>query len=644
MRKHEFTFRIVTLIVCTAIAITLFYAPENKGTVQAEFSELRGLWVSTVSQLDYPSTYTTDPEVLKSDMLAILDNAKDMGFNSIFFQVRPAGDALYKSSIFPWSKYLSGTQGVAPDGGFDPLAFAVEEAHSRGMELHAWINPYRVTSSSADNSKLASNNPAVTRPELTFTASDGKIYYNPGEAAAIDLIIAGAKEIAANYDVDGIHMDDYFYPSASFDDEGTYAYYKDQYPDKDNWRRNMVDTLIRGIYGAVHEVKPNIQFGVSPAGIWANADSMPGGSNTRGNQTYFSGFADTKGWVEKGWIDYIMPQLYWNIGYAAADYTTLVNWWSNVVAPTNVKLYIGEGAYRTTSSDLDAWKGENGTNELRTHVNMGRENQNVDGYCMFTYNTFITNHSIYALMQELNATPADKITTGSTETPAPAETPTPTPSNGIVPDPTEAPAPTNVPEPEATPIPGPDGSYVNRFTDMTEYTWAMDEVNSLASQGIIKGISDTEFAPDSYITRADNTALLLRVLNKTAEVTDNFDDVYPGKYYYNEIGMAKALGIAQGVGNNNFDPDAYIKRQDMATLAYRVLRSEGKLTAIPNSGVLNVYTDNNYIDFYARDAMAACVSAGLMGGYGDNTIKPQDNASRIEVALFIYRIQQLMKG
>ena len=189
---------------------------------------------------------------------------------------------------------------------------------------------------------------------------------------------------------------------------------------------------------------------------------------------------------------------------------------------------------------------------------------------------------------------------------------------------------------------GTDDGYKNKFTDMDEYWWAMDAVNDLASKGIIKGRSETEFDPDAYITRADNTVLLLRVIGKTAEFTDNFADVYKGSYYYNEIGMAKALGIASGVGNNCFDPDAKVMRQDMATLAYRVLVREGLLTSIPNTAVLNVFTDADSIDFYAREAMAACVDAGLMSGYGDSTINPKGNASRVEVALFIYRISQMI--
>ncbi len=617
MKKHEFSFRILTLALSMAIAISIFYVSPKGNEVSAQFDELRGIWISTVGGIDFPSKSTTNPDSLKSELITILDNAAEMGFNSVFFQVRPTGDAFYKSEIFPWSRYLTGTQGVAPDNGFDPLEFVVEEAHNRGMELHAWINPYRITNTAADNTKLAANNPAVLHPELTITASDGKMYYNPGESKVIDLIIDGAAEIVENYDVDGLHMDDYFYPSASFDDEGTYSYHKDAYPNKDDWRRSMVDTLVSKMNKKLHEIKPNIQFGISPAGIWANSSSISSGSNTNGSQTYFNSYADTKGWVEKGYVDYIMPQLYWHIGHEAADYATLVDWWSNVVANANngVKLYIGEGAYRTTSSTVPEWTKDNGTYELRRHIEIGRANSDVSGYCMFTYNDFVENNAIYKLMQEVNAdaSPAAVI---------------------------------DVPEVSATPepTPAPDTQGANRFTDMDDYYWCIKEIEELAEDGIVKGISDTEFAPDKKITRADNTILLLRVLGKTAEFTENFDDVYPSKYYYNEIGIAKALGIASGIGDNLFDPDQLILRQDMATLAYRVLNAEGILTSIPNTGKLNVFSDVNQIDFYARDAMAACVGAGLMGGYGDDTIKPRAYASRVEVALFVYRIQRLLNN
>lgn len=627
MKKNKgFGLRVLALLLCAAISSAVFYTPADSNVNAAENSELRGVWISTVANIDYPSKQTTNSEILKSELTAILDNCKDMGFNAVFFQVRPCGDAFYKSSIFPWSKYLTGTQGVAPDNDFDPLAFAVSEAHSRGLQLHAWINPYRITNTSSDNNKLASNNPAVTNPNLTLTDKDGKMYYNPGDSNAMNLIIDGAVEIVENYDVDGLHMDDYFYPEGSFNDDTTYSFYKDEYPDKAEWRRSNVNKLVKTLDERIHAVKPSVSFGISPRGIWANKSEMSEGSDTRGGGSYSTIYADSRAWVLNGWVDYIMPQIYWNIGYEIADYTVLCNWWSDLVDGTDVKLYIGEGAYRTTSSTLAAWTGENGTNELRTHILNGRANSNISGYCCFTYNDFLENSSIYALMQELNAdnTPApdDAIFTDAEVTNPPA-------NDGM----------SNVDPDSAV----NEGEYKNKFTDMNDYWWAMDAVNELAAKGIIKGRSETEFDPDSRITRADNTVLLLRVLRKTAGFSDNFDDVYPDKYYYNEIGMAKALGIASGVGDNCFDPDASIRRQDMATLAYRVLTKEGIMTSIPNTAVLNKYSDSDSIYFYAREAMAACVDKGLMSGYGDGTIKPNEYASRVEVALFIYRISQLMK-
>ncbi len=621
MQKYNFVLRMLALVLCSVVAVSVFQAPQTKTVEAAAQRELRGVWISTVANIDYPTTQTTDSNRLKAELETIMDHSQAMGFNAIFFQVRPTADAFYKSSIFPWSRYLTGKQGVAPADDFDPLAFAVEEAHKRGMELHAWINPYRITNSSADNDRLAENNPAKTNPNLVVSDKNGKLYFNPGDSNSIKLIVDGAVEIVQNYDVDGLHMDDYFYPEGGIQDDTAYSYYKDQYSSKADWRRAMVNKLVQDMDAAVHAVKPDVEFGISPRGIWANKSEMKEGSDTAGGGSYSTIYGDSYAWVKNGWVDYIMPQLYWHIGYQIADYSILVDWWSNVVAGTDVKLYIGEGAYRTTSSDSnDAWKVDNGTAELRRHIEMGREKEQVSGYCMFTYNDFHENKAIYQLMQEMNAN---------------VEDPEPTPQPEPEPQPSDPPLWADKPA---------DENYVNRFLDMDKYWWAMDEVNALAAQGIIRGRSETEFDPEAYITRADNTVLLLRILGKTAEFTENFDDVFPDKYYYKEIGIARALGIASGYGNNIFDPDRRIKRQDMATLAYRVLRDEGVLTTIPNTAILNQFLDKDEIDFYARDAMAACVGAGLMSGYGDGWINPQGNATRIEVALFMYRIQQLMIG
>ncbi len=614
--KSQFYLRLLALLVCIIVAIGMFQQPMQKTVVSASEGELRGIWISTVANIDYPSKQTTDPELLKQEIIHILDHCKSMGFNAVFFQVRPAGDALYRSEIFPWSRYLTGTQGVAPQGGFDPLAFAVEEAHQRNMELHAWINPYRITSTKADNSRLAQNNPAVLHPELVITDATGKMYYNPGKTEVIQLIVDGAVEIVKNYDVDGVHMDDYFYPDSSFDDEATYSPYREQYPNKDDWRRAMVNQLVMRLNEAVHAEKPDVAFGISPRGVWANDYDAPGGSKTRGGGSYNTVFADSKAWIENGWVDYIMPQIYWYIGYEPADYLVLCDWWSEVVRGTDVKLYIGEGAYRTVSDAIPAWTGESGIEEMRRHIEVGRGNDTISGYCMFTYNNFVKNLSLDTLMKEVNFSDiSDKSNQDKEEEP--------TQSEPILTD---------------KPLEEP----VTMFVDMKEYPWAINEVNTLAEQGIIQGQSETMFAPATYITRADNTVLLMRVLEKNVSFRKNFDDVSPDSYYYNEVGMAKELGFANGDGDGRFYPTDLIKRQDMATLAYRILSSEGVLSSNPNTAVLNKYKDKSMIDSYALDAMAACVEADLISGYGDGVINPQGNATRVEVAIFIYRIFNLL--
>ncbi len=321
--------------------------------------DFRAVWVSTINHLDYPNQTTTDPEELMAQADAILDNCADLGMNAVILQVRPCGDALYPSEIYPWSQHLTGAQGVAPEDGFDPLEYWVEEAHERGLELHAWINPYRVTrSGSADYNSLSSSNPALLHPDWVVKHTDGNYYLNPGLPEVRQLVVDGAAEIVENYDVDGIHMDDYFYPGTSFDDADTYAEYGKGFSSIGDWRRHNVDLLIEELDTVLHELDPDISFGVSPFGIWANASSMAGGSNTNGNQTYFSHYADTRKWVKEGWLDYICPQIYWEIGHSLADYETLAYWWADVVKGTGVELYIGMADYKSdNSSPSSPWHG-----------------------------------------------------------------------------------------------------------------------------------------------------------------------------------------------------------------------------------------------------------------------------------------------
>lgn len=589
--KMKMNFRLLALAICAAISISGICS-WNFENVKAEDRELRGIWVATVANIDFPKTQTKDPETLKKELVTIFENCANMGYNAVFLQVRPCSDALYKSEIFPWSKYLTGEQGAAPDDGFDPLEFAVGEAHKRGLELHAWINPYRITKS--PNDFLTDDNPAVKYPEIVLKDASGNLFYNPGNSRAIDLIVDGAVEIVKNYDVDGLHMDDYFYPSGAFDDSETYAPYAEEYPDLGNWRRENVNKLVKSLDEKLHEARPDIEFGISPRGVWANKSDVPDGSDTKGGGSYTTIFADSKAWVKNGWVDYIMPQIYWNIGYEIADYKILSDWWSDVVKGTDVKLYIGEAAYRTINPTSAAWTGEAGTNELKTHILMGRDNPDVAGYCCYTYNSFIKNFSIYALMQELNFGKAE--------------------------------------------------AYPNKFSDTDGFLWAKSAVNYLDINGIMDGKAETEFDPGADVTRADNTVALFRVLEKTAEFSENFSDVTPDKYYYNEIGMAKALGIASGIGDNLFDPEAPIKRQDMMTIAYRVLLENGLTAEETDMTVLDGFKDADDVSDYAKDAVAFFVKNGIISGDGDKALNPDAYAKRAEAAVFTCKIAQLVKA
>lgn len=301
--------------------------------------EMRAVWVSTIYNIDYPSTASKNNEDMqKREYIELLDELMEVGINTVFVQVRPKSDALYESDINPWSDILTGTQGKDP--GYDPMEFMIEETHKRGMEFHAWLNPYRVTTSGTDVNALASTHPARLNPEMVIPYNN-KLYYNPELDEVKAHINDTVEEIITNYDVDGIHFDDYFYPSnyplpAGESKDGPVA----------DARRQHINEMIKGVYSTIKSVDKNVEFGVSPIGIWKNKKSDVNGSNTDGGEGYYTVFADAKAWIDGGYIDYIMPQIYWQIGHAKADYKTLVEWWSKQVEGTKVDLYIGQGIYK----------------------------------------------------------------------------------------------------------------------------------------------------------------------------------------------------------------------------------------------------------------------------------------------------------
>ena len=304
--------------------------------------EFRGAWIQCVNG-QFAGLGTV---AMQQNLLSQLDELQKDGVNAIIFQVRPECDALYASKLEPWSRFLTGRQGVAPSPYWDPLQWMIEQCHKRGMELHAWINPYRAKTKNTND--LASNHVAMLHPDRVVPY-DGQFILNPAMKENRDYVCEVVRDIVTRYDVDGIHIDDYFYPypvaGQQFDDARFYESDRRGLSLGD-WRRDNVNVFIKQLGQTIHETKPWVKFGVSPFGIYRNKRSDPtSGSETSGLQNYDDLYADVLLWVNNGWVDYCAPQLYWQIGHKAADYATLIRWWDGHASAR--PLYIGEDVERT---------------------------------------------------------------------------------------------------------------------------------------------------------------------------------------------------------------------------------------------------------------------------------------------------------
>ncbi len=356
--------------------------------------EMRAAWISTVYNIDWPSTKNNESKQ-KQEYINLLDKLQSTGINTVVVQVRPKSDAIYKSTINTWSEYLTGVQGKDP--GYDPLPFLIEEAHKRGMEFHAWFNPYRITMADESLTKLPANHPAIKNPGWVVKHGN-KYYYNPGLPEVKKYIVDSVMEVVNKYDIDGVHFDDYFYPGVSFDDADAYFKYGNGV-NKDDWRRENVNDLLRQVKAAVKASKPNVVFGVSPAGIWRNKSaSEPTGSDTNGNESYVGTYADTRAWIKQGLVDYVVPQLYWPIGLKAADYSKLVAWWANEVKGTNVDLYIGQGIYKQGQS---SYGGQNIAKEIVQQVELNRKYPEIKGSMYFSAKDIINSTSLQNDLKKL---------------------------------------------------------------------------------------------------------------------------------------------------------------------------------------------------------------------------------------------------
>ncbi len=387
---------ILTSIRCLAAT----YQPSSQSPPPVS-REFRAAWVATVANIDWPSTNATTTAQQKSELVAILDRAAQLKLNAIIFQVRPACDALYVSSLEPWSEYLTGTMGKAPEPSYDPLAYAVAEAHKRGLELHAWFNPYRAHHAAA-KSPVSANHVSKTHPELVRHYGRS-LWLDPGEKAVQDYTLSVVLDVLRRYDIDGVHFDDYFYPYKEQDASGKELDFPDEASwqrygaggklSRDDWRRDNVDTLVRRVYQGIKAAKPWVKFGISPFGIW-----RPGNpAQIQGFDAYAKLYADSRKWLVNGWVDYFVPQLYWAIDAREQSFPVLLNWWS-AQNPKGRLLMAGMDSTKT----FRRWQ----PGEIVNQIALTRKQAGVNGHVHWNMGALMRNQRLDTLLESAYAQPA----------------------------------------------------------------------------------------------------------------------------------------------------------------------------------------------------------------------------------------------
>ena len=362
--------------------------------------EFRAAWIQSVN-----GQFRGMPtEKLKQNLIGQLNSLQKAGINAIIFQVRPEADALYASRLEPWSRFLTGVQGKAPEPYWDPMQFMIDECHKRGMEFHAWINPYRTKTTL--KSELAPNHVYNIHPEW-FVTYGNQLYFDPALPESRRHICMVVSDIVSRYDVDAIHMDDYFYPypikGKDFPDDASFARFGGGFSNKGDWRRSNVNVLSKKLHETIREIKPWVKFGVSPFGIYRNESSDPLGSKTKGLQNYDDLYADVLLWAREGWIDYNIPQIYWHIGHPVADYETLVKWWARNTE--NRPLFIGQSVMNTVQN---ADPKNPSINQLPRKMALQRAYQTIGGSCQWPASAVVENAGKYrdALIAEYHKYPA----------------------------------------------------------------------------------------------------------------------------------------------------------------------------------------------------------------------------------------------
>lgn len=390
-------------------------------------SELRGVWVTTVRNNDFPSKGGLDLVSFQQEFQSILSTCKAFNLNALFFQVRPEGDAFYPSGVNPWSEYLTGEQGVRPNwDGFDPLDWIIAETHRAKMEFHAWLNPYRLTPSNKKGStkeellgRLSPDHYARRHLDWVYFFN-GELFLDPGVPGVTQLMVSTVDEILQNYNVDAIHLDDFFYPY-SYEDKssGKLIKFAEVSPDYDSylryrhdleqnihtWREANINHMVYSLHETVKHFNrihhSQVEFGISPFGIWASVDEAPGGSATSSAQlSSLSEYVNSKLWIEAGWIDYILPQVYWSFNDELSPFAAVCDWWNGVVAGSKTKLYIGLGLYLyEEDAGNPSWQNPQ---EIIDQIDYIRQLSNVSGYVFFTYHNLVASKiSSPALKQAL---------------------------------------------------------------------------------------------------------------------------------------------------------------------------------------------------------------------------------------------------
>ena len=383
--------RFLNIIIC------FLFLPLWGGQVGFVYAHIpfRGAWIATVANIDWPSKEAVgNSELQQSEMIFLLDSLHSIGINAVIFQVRPTADALYRSEYEPVSHWLTGKQGGWEEQEpWDPLQWTIEQAHKRSMEVHVWLNPYRVNLAQTDTSLLAPDHIMRRYPEW-FWEYNKQWYFNPGLEQTREWICTIVQDIVQRYDIQAIHMDDYFYPypagGKQIPDTETFKKHPRGFDNIHDWRRNNVNLAIQAISQTIRECKPSVEFGISPFGVWRNNNADPTGSATRAGITNYDDlYADIRLWIQKGWIDYVMPQLYWEIGKKVADYEILAHWWANEVRGTKCKLYIGMAPYRLENASPKTPWGRG--NEIKRQMDLNRTIPEISGECFYSTRPLLRN-------------------------------------------------------------------------------------------------------------------------------------------------------------------------------------------------------------------------------------------------------------